>query len=67
MTTRSHFTFRIDRLDANGDVFDHVAGLEDFDLAVATYKAACKRWPSEPIMLRQGARVVHDSRKTGLA
>ena len=27
---------------------------------------ACKRWSNEPIMLRQGARVVHD-RKTWLA
>jgi hypothetical protein len=33
MTTRSHFTFRIDRLDSNGEVLEHVAGLEDFTLA----------------------------------
>jgi hypothetical protein len=54
-------------LDANGEIFEHVAGLEDFELAVTTYEAACKRWPSNPIMLRQGARVIHDSRKTRLA
>ena len=36
MTTRTHFTFRIDRLDTNGEVFEHVAGVEDFELAVAT-------------------------------
>jgi hypothetical protein len=67
MKTRTHFTFRIDKLDVNGEVFEHVAGLEDFELAVATYEAACKRWPGDPIMLRQGARVVKDSRKTRLA
>ena len=61
------FTFRIDRLDAYGDILEHIAGIEDFELAVATYEDACKRWPSEPIMLRQGARVVKDSRKTRLA
>ena len=67
MTTRTHFTFRIDKLDADGEVLDHVAGLEDFELAMATYEAACKRWPGDPIMLRQGARVVEDSRKSRLA
>jgi hypothetical protein len=45
MTTRTHFTFRIDRLDANGEVLEHVAGIADFELAVTTYEAACKRWP----------------------
>jgi hypothetical protein len=34
---------------------------------VATYEAAIKRWPNEGIMLRHGARVVHDSRKIRLA
>jgi hypothetical protein len=46
---------------------EHVADIEDFKLAVATYEAACKRWPSERTMLRQGARVVKDSRKTRLS
>jgi hypothetical protein len=67
MTTRTHFTFRIDKLDPHGEVFEHVAGIEDFELAVAAYEVACKGWPSEPIMLRQGARVVKDSRKTRVA
>jgi hypothetical protein len=67
LNTRTHFTFRIDKLDANDEVLEHVAGLEDFELAVATYEAACKRWPNDPIMLRQGPRVVRDSRKTRLA
>jgi hypothetical protein len=67
MKTRTHFTFRIDKLDANGEILEHIAGIEDFNLAVATYDAACRRWPGDPIMLRQGARVVDDSRKTRLA
>jgi hypothetical protein len=68
MKTRTHFTFRIDKLDANGEILEHIAGIEDFNLAVATYEAACRRWrPGDPIMLRQGARVVNDSRKTRLA
>jgi len=46
MSTRTHFAFRIDKLDANGEVFEHVAGLEDFELAEATYQAALKRWPA---------------------
>jgi len=37
-------------------------GVEDFELATATYRAACKRWPDIPITLRQGARVIEDSR-----
>jgi hypothetical protein len=67
MTTRTHFTFRIDKLDPDGEVFEHVAGIEDFEFAMATYEAARKRWPSGPIMLRQGVRVVKDSRTTRLA
>jgi len=32
-------------------------------LALATYRAACHRWPGIPITLRQGARVIEDSRR----
>lgn len=32
--------------------------VEDFDVTVATYRAACLRWPGAKITLRQGARVV---------
>jgi hypothetical protein len=34
------------------------AGVDDFDTAVATYRATCERWPQAKITLRQGARVV---------
>ena len=33
--SRNHFKRRIDRLDAAGEIFEHVAGAEDFELAVA--------------------------------
>jgi hypothetical protein len=46
---------------------EHVAGIEDYQVALATFRAACKRWPGVPITLRQGARVIEDSRRTRLA
>jgi hypothetical protein len=53
--TRTHFTFRIDTWGANGEsIIEHVAGVEDYQIALATYRAACERWPSTPITLRQG-------------
>ena len=69
MITRAHFAFRIDRWDQLGDnILDHVAGIEDFQVAQATFEAACKGWPGETITsLRQGDRIIDDSRKTGFA
>jgi hypothetical protein len=66
MTTPFHFLYRLYRLDANGEILEHLAGIENRDLALATYEAACKLWPGDPIMLRQGTRVIKDSRKTQL-
>ena len=41
---RTHFSFRVDRWDQLGDnILDHVAGIEDFQVAQATFEAACKR------------------------
>ena len=42
-------------------------GIEDCEVALATYRAACQRWPGTPVTLRQGARVVEDSRHLRLA
>ena len=68
MTTRTHFTFRIDLWTADGEsIVEHVAGVEDYQFALATYRAACERWPGVPITLRQGARVIEDSRRLRLA
>jgi hypothetical protein len=38
-------------------------GIEDYELALTTFRAACERWPRTPITLRQGARVIEDSRR----
>jgi hypothetical protein len=70
MKTRFRFKHRLDKLDADGEIVEHLAGIEDSQLAAATYEAAVKRWPKERIMLRQEARVmarvIHDSKRRGL-
>jgi hypothetical protein len=37
---------------------------EDFQVAMATYHAARKRWPKAAMTLRQGTWVIEDSRRT---
>ncbi len=66
MKTRTHFAHTIDRLDEAGEIAEQLAGVEDFELADATWRAAVKRWPKEAIILRQRARVIHDSRRPRL-
>ena len=64
MKTKTYFAFRIDIWDDTGDsIIEHVAGVDDFEVAVATYWAAVTRWPLARITLRQGARVVHESER----
>jgi hypothetical protein len=59
MSTRIHFLYRIDMWSRDGGrVIEHLAGVEDFQVAMATYRAACERWPGMPITLSQGARVI---------
>jgi len=59
MKTKICFTFRVDIWDHTGNsIVEHVAGVNDFEVAVATYRAAVARWPAARITLRQGARVV---------
>ena len=61
MKTKTHFAFRVDVWDAAGDsILEHVAGVDDFEVAEATYRAAVARWPAARIT-RQGARVLHDT------
>jgi hypothetical protein len=38
-------------------VSGRIAGVEDYQVAPATYRAAYERWPGTPITLRQGAQV----------
>jgi hypothetical protein len=57
MKTKTHFAFRVDIWDETGtSIVEHVAGVDDFEVAEATYQAAVARWPTAPITLRQGAR-----------
>ena len=59
--------YRINMWDADGEnVIEHLAGVEDLQVGKATYQAACQRWPGTPITLRQGTRVIEDSRRTRL-
>jgi hypothetical protein len=47
MKTNTHFAFRVGIWDDTGDsILEHVAGVEDFEVAEATYRAAVARWPS---------------------
>ena len=63
--TQTDFAFRIDRWTDDGErIVEHVAGAEDFQIAMATYHAARKRWPKAAMTLRQGTRVIEDSRRT---
>jgi hypothetical protein len=63
-STRTHITFRVDTWTPDGEsIVEHVAGVEDYELALATFRAACERWPGTLITLRQGARVIEDSRR----
>lgn len=63
MEIRTHFTYRIDIWDDTGhSIMEHVVGVEDFQVGEATYRAACDRWPNSVLTLRQGARVIHESK-----
>jgi hypothetical protein len=35
--------------------------------SIELIRAACERWPGTPITLRQGARVIEDSRRLRMA
>jgi hypothetical protein len=62
MKTKTYFAFRVESWDDSGDsIVEHVAGVDDFEVAEATYRAAIARWPAARITQRQGIRVVHDT------
>jgi len=51
MKTKTHFAFRIDMWDdVGGSIVEHVAGVDDFEVAEVTYRAAVARWPMARIM-----------------
>jgi len=68
ITPRRAFAHRIDLWDASGEtVLEHLADVEDFELAMATYRAACERWPGASITLRAGETVIEDTRRVRTA
>jgi hypothetical protein len=64
LTSRTHFVYRIDIwTDDSKYILEHLVGAENLIVARAAYQAACERWPNARITLRQGGRVVEDSRR----
>jgi len=59
---RSHFKHRIDMLDEQGEILEHLAGVDDFGLAEETWRAAVNRWPKAVIILRQDERILDSPR-----
>ena len=63
-TTRRSFAHRIDLWDSTGEnMVEHLAGVENFELAMTTFRAACERWPGANITLQAGAKVIEDTRR----
>jgi hypothetical protein len=61
MKTKTRFAFRVDIWDADANsIVEHVAGVDDLEVAEAAYRAAVARWPAARITLQQGARIVHE-------
>src|SRR3954463_15572545 len=61
--SETDFAYRLDRWDTfGGNIIHHIANIDDLELAMAAYEAACKRWPGEAITLRQGARIIKATR-----
>jgi hypothetical protein len=57
MKTKTHFAFRVDIWDATGNsIVEYVAGVDDFEVAEATYRAAILRWPAARVTLRQSTK-----------
>jgi hypothetical protein len=48
--------------DTGDSIVELVAGVDDFEVAEAIYRAAVARWPAARITPRKGIRVVHDTR-----
>jgi hypothetical protein len=63
MKTRTHFIFRVDTWTPDGEsIVEHVADSRT-TRSHSRPTAPCERWPGTPITLRQGARVIEDSRR----
>ena len=61
--SETDFAYSLDRWDTHGgNIIHHIANIDDLELAMAAYEAACKQWPGEAITLRQGARIIKATR-----
>jgi hypothetical protein len=63
---RSHFKHNIFLLDEAGQLLDHLGGAEDYLLAAELYEVALKRWPKARLQMREGSRIVYDSRRSAV-
>jgi hypothetical protein len=46
--TRTPCAYRIDTWTPDGEsIVEHVAGIEDYQVALATFRAAYERWPGK--------------------
>jgi hypothetical protein len=55
---RTQFKHSVERVGRFGQIVEHLAGIEDYMLAKATFDAAVKRWPKETIRLCAEARII---------
>jgi hypothetical protein len=66
-TYRTHFTFRVDTWTPDGEsIVEPCRRRRGLSGRARSYRAACQRWSGTPITLRQGARVIEDSRRLRL-
>jgi hypothetical protein len=60
MADYTHIIYHWDK--ATGEtLIERIAGVSDYQVAVATYRAAVRRWPRAKITLRNQARVIEQS------
>src|SRR5262245_53869903 len=54
-TTRTHFTFRVDTWTPDGEsIVEHIAGVEDYELALVTFRAGLRTLAWHPHHLAAG-------------
>lgn len=59
MSTHTEFQYSINMVTIDDEnVIEHLGAVVDLQVAFATYRAACERWPGAAITLRQGARII---------
>ena len=66
MKIRTHLKHNIFMLDETDEIQEHLGGAEDYLLAAELYEVALKRWPMARIQMRQGSRIVYDSRRSAV-